>query len=315
MVTLKEMPTTTLWKDPVSAPRVIHAGGYCWLTRELLVTKLAAARGCSADQALELTRVAFPHDEGPFLAAMTHAPATPADDTQDHVMLNSFVKAGTLAAMESFANKWGLPIQIDVGYLRPYSLLPWQRLQRVQTAVMDALRFINPGPLISDCVRLAPKGGPWQFSTTSWSDGTLIWAEVPGDLVEATRSDPLARDPAAFERAVTRAVAVWGVSDLLKDHTRNCLMASPGLRALEVHRFADPVGAMALVMANLLMGIKGASSRFLRVCQYPPCRQVFVASSSNQKYCPGTNHQKDAKTWRARQREKDQRHGATAAAN
>lgn len=301
------MPTTpNYWKDPVHPFHVRYVNGYRWLSLDECVRAVATYAHRSEEVALDrLRRDVQPLDDL-LMVTEVHAPFVPIVDVDRLELINEFVTADNPDAMLAFANKWGLPVQIDAPVVPPFMVLSWTQIRYVQTAVANTLRFIKPGPQLGQCVRLTQPGAIWEFSFQSWTEDDLMWTHIPDLLHQAVDSDPLVSGKEASASNMARAIAIWGVSDLLRDHTRNSFIVPSGKRAPEVHRLADPVGAMALLMASMLSGAKPEGKRSFAVCNYPPCRRVFLMNTKRQQYCC-SNHQVDAKTWRRRERAKQRR--------
>lgn len=115
---------------------------------------------------------------------------------------------------------------------------------------------------------------PIVFQYIALRDGSNLWIDdvaepaMPGMILENS----------GYELLINQACGE--LSTLIHRHTRNYSLP-PGMERIPaVHRVGDPIGAIALLLANDL----GSTKQRLQRCALEACQVVFIQGIHNQKY-------------------------------
>lgn len=268
--------------------RTLHLEGYRWAT--------AAELRAERERRAHLARPIRNGDQ-PFLVADLYGPTRRGDDANDAAMWRDFVAADGQDDLLRFAEVWGMPAGFDVVQTSRSLAVPWPTLKRAQEAFKTATHLLTARDdgALADVVRFHPPQRAWEVLvwTESWG---LDWSLVPPELAAGAPADPVPTLEAS--RRIATAVATSALSELIYAHTRNVLAPSAGLEQPEMHRLSDPIGGMALYMAEQL-----GAGKPLKRCELDTCRRLFYPGSrSDQRFCTkghGTSASNRRRTRRA----------------
>jgi len=242
----------------------------------------------------------FSGDVGPFLTAHRGKGLHAIDPFDAGTMYDEFVAIRDRDGMRAFANTYGMPIQARVPVLPGLLAIPWSVLETVLWQVKDARRFINPGANFDQFIRRGKETGEWQFSMESAEAGALIWTTLPDESLPALRDDTFSNQA----QAIVRHIAIWAISDLVRDHVILSFSIPPGALVPLMSQDADPVGVIALEMVGLMAHDGGHT-----ICQNPLCLKRFMKGHDLDRYC-STKCRERARGNRRNARKRQQRYEA-----
>ena len=275
------------WEEPHLHLRTVHLEGYRWATASEL-------RG----ERERRVHLAHPirNGEEPFLVADLYGPTRRGDETHDAEMWRAFLEVDGLAGLLRFADAWGMPAGFGLVRTSRSLAVPWPTLKRALEAFKTAASLLTAPEdrALADVVRF--DGSRRTVEALVWTEGWgFEWSVVPPELVEGAR--PGSSPTVEASRRIATAIATSALSGLIYTHTRNMLGPRAGTANPEVHRVSDPIGGMALYMAQQL-----EAGKQLRRCELDTCRRLFYPSSrSDQRFCT-KSHGKSASDQRRRQR-------------
>jgi hypothetical protein len=281
---------------------LVHDDGYEWLSLDQLADHLSASAEISQSYSQRIIHCEHGGDVGPFLTAHSGRGLRTIGPFDAGMMYDEFVAIRDRDGMRAFANKYGMPIQARAPGLPGLLAIPWSALEAALWKIKEARRFINPGENFDQLIRRGKETGEWQFSTEPSEDGDLIWTTLPDESLPALPDASYSNQA----QAVARRIAIWAISDLLRDHVVLSFSIPDGALAPLMSHDADPVGVMALEMVKF-MSPDGSHT----ICQDPRCLKRFWKGHPLDRYC-GDDHEERAatnrKNARRRQRRADARH-------
>ena len=279
---------------------LVHDDGYQWLSLDELTQQLSASAEISTGYSQRIIHAAFNGNSGPFLTAQSGKGLRAIGPFDAGKMYDGFVAIRDQDGMRTFANTYGMPIQARAPVLPGLLAIPWSALETVLWQVREARRFINPGENFAELIRRGKETGEWQFSTAPAEDGDLTWTTLPDESLPALQDDSYSNQA----QAVARHLAIWAISDLLRDHLVLSFSIPPGALAPQMSQDADPVGVMALEMVTLM-----APDSSHTICQDPRCLRRFKKDKRLDRYC-SCEHRKRARGNRRNLRRRQQRDDA-----
>ncbi len=276
---------------------LVPKDGYEWLLLDQLAHRLSMSAEVCQSYSQRIIDAEFRGNVGPFLTAPSRKGLRAIGPFDAGTMYDEFVAIRDRDGMGAFANKYGMPIQARSPLLPGILAIPWSYLNRVLWQVKEARRFINPGENFDQLIRRGEDTGEWQFSSEHAEHGSPIWTTLPDDSLPCLRDDTYSYQA----QAIARHIAIWAISDLLRDHVVLSFSIPDGALAPLMSHDADPVGMMALEMVKLL-----APDGSHAICQDPRCLTRFRKEHALDQYCC-EDHQERARRNRRNARRRHQR--------
>lgn len=285
-----EVSEARYWEEPKLHLRTLHLEGYRWASA-------AELRGERERRVLRAR--AIRNGDQPFLVADLYGPTQHGDEANDAEMWQAFLEADGRDGLLRFAEAWGLPAGFDLVRTSRSLAVPWPTLKRAREAFKTATRLLSADEYgaLPDVVRFDRSHRAWEVLVWIEAWG-FDWSTVPPELVDGARPDSAAT--AETSRRIVAAIATNELSELIYRHTRNVLVARAGRAHPEICRISDPIGGMALYMAEQL-----EAGKQLRRCELETCRRFFYPDRrSDQRFCK-KSHGNSASNTRLRQRSKE----------
>jgi hypothetical protein len=257
------------------------------------------------------------------------APRWVQKEFQAEEMMQEFLAATTDDGLVAFVNRWSLPSLIEPQLIGRHvftsmSLLLAQQdrlrlisslLTRDSAAVTDTrLRFVenpeeskaklptgasqtDPARILGwwEVLRASDEPINWRPQDRSRPAVLMLWQYAGFYELRTGSPDEDSKVPEVRRDHVARHVAADEISDMLERHTRNTFQYLEGHMSAETVRLSDPIGTMALMLADLHTG-----NRHLRRCALDSCNRLFIPQYRNDQMFCRKSHANSASNKRRR---------------
>jgi len=135
----------------------------------------------------------------------------------------------------------------------------------------------------------------WRPQDRSRPAVLMLWQYAGFYELRTGSPDEDSKVPEVRRDHVARHVAADEISDMLERHTRNTFQYLEGHMSAETVRLSDPIGTMALMLADLHTG-----NRHLRRCALDSCNRLFIPQYRNDQMFCRKSHANSASNKRRR---------------